>query len=192
MNISSSHVQNTFFLWTLHTTIWHGASNFPRPRVVQSITYNITPSTQGQTAVRIGWCCMWIDWTTRSRGKFNAPCRVAVSQCPEKEGILDMARGNVHFQQHAWGYFAFKRLLWCSDDGSLPLLKKICDSMGFRAANPLRVDYISVHYRNHIWSTYRRQGPDRWLFFCAAFTSYYEENDRGDRGQKNNSKKNPD
>ena len=47
MNISSSHVQNTFFPWTLHTTIWHGASNFPRPRVVQSITYNITPSTQG-------------------------------------------------------------------------------------------------------------------------------------------------
>ena len=24
-----------------------------------------------------------------------------------------------------------------------------------------------------------RQGPDRRLFFCAAFTSYYEESDRG-------------
>ena len=24
-----------------------------------------------------------------------------------------------------------------------------------------------------------RQGPDQLLFFCAAFTSYYEENDRG-------------
>ena len=32
----------------------------------------------------------------------------------EKEGILDMARGNVYFQQHAWGYFAFKHLLQCS------------------------------------------------------------------------------
>ena len=24
-----------------------------------------------------------------------------------------------------------------------------------------------------------RQGPDHRLFFCAAFTSYYEESDRG-------------
>ena len=53
-----------------------------------------------------------------------------------------MARGNVHFQQHAWGYFVFKRLLRCSDDRSLPLVEKICDSMGFRAANRLRVDKV--------------------------------------------------
>ena len=59
---------------------------------------------------------------------------------PAKEGILDMARGNVHFEQHGWGYFAFKRLLRCSDDSSLPLVEKICYSMGFRAANRIRVD----------------------------------------------------
>ena len=40
----------------------------------------------------------------------------AVSQRLEKVGILDMARGNVHFQQYAWGYFPFKRLLRCRDD----------------------------------------------------------------------------
>ena len=53
--------------------------------------------------------------STTGRGKFylgaNAPCPVVISQRLEKEGILDMARGNVHFQQHAWGYFAFNRLL---------------------------------------------------------------------------------
>ena len=41
---------------------------------------------------------------------------------PKKEGILDMAQGNVHFQQHAWGYYAFKHFVMCSDDGSLPLV----------------------------------------------------------------------
>ena len=45
-----------------------------------------------------------------------------------------MARGNVRFQRHARGYFAFKRLLRCRDDRGLPLVEKICDSMGFRAA----------------------------------------------------------
>ena len=53
-----------------------------------------------------------------------------------------MARGNVHFQQHESEYFAFKRLLRCSDDRSLPLVEKICDSMGFWAANRLRVDKV--------------------------------------------------
>ena len=53
-----------------------------------------------------------------------------------------MALGNAHFQQHAWGYFAFKRLLPCRDDESLPLVEKLCDSMGFRAANRLRVDKV--------------------------------------------------
>ena len=41
--------------------------------------------------------------TTLGRGKFDLgpiamPCAVAISQCLEKEGILDMARGNVYFQ----------------------------------------------------------------------------------------------
>ena len=37
---------------------------------------------------------------------------------------------------------AFKRLLRCRDDRSLPLVEKICDSMGFRAANRLRIDKV--------------------------------------------------
>ena len=74
-----------------------------------------------------------------------------ISQSLEKEGILDMARGNAHFQQHAQGYIAFKRLLCCSDDRNLPLVEKVCDSMGFRDANRLRV-----------------VGPERQLLFCAA------------------------
>ena len=56
-----------------------------------------------------------------------------------------MTQGNVHFQQrHAWGYFAFKHFLRSSDDGSLPLVEKICDLMGFRAANRLRVDKVQT------------------------------------------------
>ena len=79
--------------------------------------------------------------------------RCLFSQRLEKEGILDpVARGNVHFQQHAWRYFAFKPLLRCSDDRSLPLVEKICDSICDSPSG--------------------RQSPDRRLFFCAAFTSY--------------------
>ena len=73
--------------------------------------------------------------------------RCLFSQRLEKEGILDpgiLARGNVHFQQHAWRYLALKRLLRFSDDRSLPLVEKICDSMGFRAANRLRVDKVRI------------------------------------------------
>ena len=55
---------------------------------------------------------------------------------------MDMARENTHFQQHTWVYFAFKHLLQCSDDRSLPLVEEICDLMGFRAANRLRVDKV--------------------------------------------------
>ena len=56
-----------------------------------------------------------------------------------------MTQGNVHFQQHhAWGYFTFKHFLRSSDDGSLPLVEKICDLMGFRAANRLRVDKVQT------------------------------------------------
>ena len=55
-----------------------------------------------------------------------------------------MARGNDHFQHHAWGYFAFKCLLQCSDDRSLPLVKKTCNLMGFQAANCLRVDKVQT------------------------------------------------
>ena len=53
-----------------------------------------------------------------------------------------MARENTHFQQHTWVCFAFKHLLQCSDDRSLPLVTKIRDLMGFRATNCLRVDKV--------------------------------------------------
>ena len=106
--------------------------------------------------------CMRNKITTLGWGKFYlgpTPCAVAVSQCLEKEGILDMARGNVYFQWHAWGYFAFKHLLWCSDDRGLPLVEKIYNSMVFLGRK----------------LPSNRQGSDRHLFFCAAFTLYYEE-----------------
>ena len=71
-----------------------------------------------------------------------------------------MARGNVPAT-----CVAFKRLLRRNDDRSLPLVEKICHSMCFWGRKP----------------PLNRQGPDRRLFFCAAFsfTSYYEESDRG-------------
>ena len=78
-----------------------------------------------------------------------------------------MARGNVPAT-----CVAFKRLLRRNDDRSLPLVEKICHSMCFWGRKP----------------PLNRQGPDRGLFFCAAFsfTSYYEER----QGSNNNSQKN--
>ena len=73
-----------------------------------------------------------------------------------------MARGNVHFQQQVWGYFAFKGLLQCSDGRSLPLVEKICDSMGFWAANHLQVNKVRTA-----------------SCFSVFFTSYYQESERG-------------
>ena len=71
-----------------------------------------------------------------------------------------MARGNVPAT-----CVAFKRLLRRNDNRSLPLVENICHSMCFWGHKP----------------PLNRQGPDRRLFFCAAFsfTSYYEESDRG-------------
>ena len=135
MNISSSHVQNTFFLWTLWCGNWTGGVKFPSTAggSVNSHTTSPHPHSCLKCPYVDGVMLYVIDWTTLGRGKFDAPCPVAVSQCPEKESILDMARGNVHFQQHAWGYFAFKRLLPCNDDRSLPLVEK----------NDLRLDGFS-------------------------------------------------
>ena len=47
-----------------------------------------------------------------------------------------MARGNVHFQQHAWGYFSFKRF-FASGRKNLQF-----DGFNFRSANRLRVDKV--------------------------------------------------
>ena len=58
-------------------------------------------------------------------------------------------------------------LLWYSDDRGLPLVEKICNSMGFLGRK----------------LPSNRQGSDRHLFFCAAFTLYYEE---GQNSQKTN------
>ena len=73
-----------------------------------------------------------------------------------------MFSGITHFQQYAWGYFAFKRLPQCGDD-MFALGQKNLRFDGFLGRKP----------------RLSRQGLDCWLFFCAAFTSYYEESDRG-------------
>ena len=39
-----------------------------------------------------------------------------------------MALENACFQQHGRGYFAFKHLLGCSDNRTLPLVTKICNT----------------------------------------------------------------
>jgi len=89
----------------------------------------------------------FVDWATLSRGIFDivpTPCPLSKSQRLEKECILDMAQQNAHFQQHACSYFVFECLLWCSNDRTMPLVKKICNSMAFQAANRLRVDKVQT------------------------------------------------
>ena len=58
-----------------------------------------------------------------------------MTEPPAVEGNLtppvQLPYHSVHFQQHAWGYFAFKCLLRCSNDRSLPLLKKNLRFDGF-------------------------------------------------------------
>ena len=80
-----------------------------------------------------------------------------------------MAQGNVHFQQHAWGYFAFKLLLRCTDDRSLPLVEKICDSMGFRAANRLRIDKVRTAGYFSVLPLLRITRSNRSLGECVRY-----------------------
>ena len=68
----------------------------------------------------------------------NALCPLSKSQSLGKEGILDMTRENAPFQQHAWGYFALRRLLRCSKERILPLVENICDLMGFGRVDKVR------------------------------------------------------
>jgi len=75
---------------------------------------------------------------------------------------LDIALENACFQQHAWGYFTFKHLLGCSDDRTLPLVEKSAIQWVFGLKTAFNC----------------RQGPEHRLFFCAAFTLYYEESER--------------
>ena len=77
-----------------------------------------------------------VSWLSHPRAReiwprTSALCPLPKSKRPAKEGILDMARENAHLQQHAWGYFPFKRFLNCSDDRTLPLIEQMCYSMGF-------------------------------------------------------------
>ena len=65
------------------------------------------------------------------------------------------------FHQPAGGYFAFKHLLRCSDDRTLPLVKKICDSIGFEAANRLWLDKV--------WTAGCFLCVDNWIDKCLAF-----------------------
>ena len=87
---------------------------------------------------------LYLGGKTRNkrRARTNALRPLSKSQYLVKEGILDMARENAHFQQHEWRYFAFKHLLRYSDDRILPLVEKICEMMLFGAANRLRVDKV--------------------------------------------------
>ena len=93
---------------------------------------------------------LWVFFVyqaTLSEKKFHlrpspTPCPLSKSQCLEKECILDMVPENAHYQQHGCSYFPFKSLLWCGDDRSLPLVEKICVSMGLWTTNRLRVDKV--------------------------------------------------
>ena len=87
-------------------------SNFPRPR----------------------WLSQQRKLATNGQGKFDLgpkPCVHSPNHSVCRKKVLwDMARENAHFQQHAWGY------------KTLPLVKTFCYSIGFRAANRLRVDMV--------------------------------------------------
>ena len=84
-----------------------------------------------ETFVDAGFVC-------RLSRRTNALCPLSKSQSLGKEGILDMARENAPFQQHASAYFAFRRLLRWSNDRTLPLVEKICDLMGFGRVDKVR------------------------------------------------------
>ena len=76
--------------------------------VVDAQTWEVSPPKKCNRAV--------LSWLSHPRAReiwprTNALCPLSKSKRPAKEDILDMARENAHLQQHAWGYFAFKRLL---------------------------------------------------------------------------------
>ena len=77
-------------------------SNFPRLRVAQ------------------------FDWATLSRGKFDlrpTPCPIAVITVSGERKYFGHGSRKCSFSAtHAWGYFSFKRLPWCSDNRSLPVI----------------------------------------------------------------------
>ena len=146
---------------------------------LQSITYNITPSTQWHFKQLCGSGDVVCELTEPPavEGNLTPPVQLPYHSVQRKKVfwtwleemfISSNMRGDISLLNVYCGATMIEVCL-CS--------KKICDSMGFRAANRLRVDYTSVHYRNHIWIAYLRQGPDRWLFFCV------------DRGQITTAKK---
>ena len=134
---SKTHIIRNFHLYIKQ--LWKPFFHiFTHCDVVDAQTWEVSPPKKSNRAT--------LSWLSHPRAReiwprTNALCPLSKSKRPAKEDILDMARENAHLQQHAWGYFAFK-FTKCSDDRTLPLLEKIYDSMGFRAANRLRVDKV--------------------------------------------------
>ena len=89
-----------------------------------------------------GWGDVVCNWLNHPRSREIwcpvSSCRITVSR--ERRHFGQGSR-KCSFPATCVGTFAFKRSLPCNDDRSLPLVEKICDSMGFRAANRLQVDY---------------------------------------------------
>ena len=126
------------------TATGHGASNFPRPRVVQSITYNIIPSTQGHFKQLCGWGDVVCELTEPPavEGNLTPPVQLPHHSVQRKKVfwtwleemfISSNMRGDISLLNVYCGA-AMIEVYLCS--------KKICDSMGFRAANRFRVDEV--------------------------------------------------
>ena len=94
-------------------------------------------------------------WLSHPQSRDTWPCTNAVSTLKitvsGEKMYFGIAQENAHFQQHACGYFVFECLLWCSNDRSMPLVKKNLQFDGFSGCKP----------------SSSRQGPDHWLFFSV-------------------------
>ena len=60
---------------------------------------------------------------------------------------------NAHFQQHAWRHFAFKHLLRCSGDRTLPPIEKITQKMteGKKHRNTSKVSLLIYTMIFSVW-----------------------------------------
>ena len=144
MNISSSHVQNTFFLWTLWYGNWTGDVKFPSIAgcSVNSHTTSPHPHSCLKCPCVDGVMLYVIDWTTLGREKFDARVQLPYHSVQRKKVfwtwleemfISSNMRGDISLLNVYCGA-AMIEVYLCS--------KKICDSMGFWAANRPRVDEV--------------------------------------------------